>query len=294
MQNRRLILAVTVSLVLTSFGRSELPDTTWLRDYGLTSKGQGFDDMQRFAALYADQLDAEFIEKLRVLLSKVAAGGSELTTDDYNAASTALRLLAAARTPGLVEIAAPLMHVSQNSVDRTAAQVMAATGSDAAVEHLEAAFQRKMKKWLSGDPWAVTKIWESLRCFAINGTPKARAAYDRSRSQVAEAVKTRNEEDRKWEREIIANVWQEVEREKAGKGLPDPGDARRVGPAYPREQPKRDALGNSASKANAHAPVAAAGNADESASLPGGWVLWAGITVALVVLTALALKRRAS
>ena len=281
MLNRRLVIVIAAVLFLASSGRTELPDTTWLRDYGVTSKGHYFDDMQRFASLYADQLDADLIAKLRVLLSKVATGGSELTTDDFSAARAALRLLAAAKTPGLVEIAAPLMHVSQNSVDRIAAEVMAATGSEATVEHIEAAFQNDIKKWLSGDPLAVLGIWDSLRCFAINGTPKARAAYDRGRSQIAEAVKTRNEEDRKWEREIIANVWKEVEKEKAGKGLPDPSEARHVWPASHLNIPTQDALGSETFQPNAAAPVPAVGKAGESLSVPGGWALWGGIAAVL-------------
>jgi len=272
---------MVVSLFLGHQGRGELPDTLDLEEFLFSSKGQTRGDMVRTAYLYADLLNEERIRKLRGLLAKVAANGPEVSENDYISASAALRLLGVAKAPGLVEAAVPFMQISRYAVDQTAAEVMAATGSEAAVEHLEAAFQRNMKTWLSGDPWAVTKIWKSVRCFAINGTPKARAAYDRCLSQVSEAVKTRNEEDRKWEREHIANAWQDVEKEKAGKGLPDPNEARHVWPASHLNIPTQDALGSETFQPNAAAPVPAVGKAGESLSVPGGWALWGGIAAVL-------------
>ena len=294
MQNRKQLTAVIVaSFLLGSLARSQIPELPELNNLLTAPEGNSRYDLERNAEFYTGFLNEDRVRKLRAFISRVAANVPEQTDGNLHAATTALTLLSVTKAPGMVEAAIPFMQTPRVFVNETAAEVMAATGSEAAVEHLEAAFQRNMKMWLAGDPWAVTKIWKSIRCFAINGTPKARAAYDRSIRQVAEAVKTGNAEDQKWEREHIANAWEDVEKEKRGKGLPDPSEARRVGPASPREQPKRDALGSSASKSNAPAPVAAVGKANESTPLPVGWALWAGIAAALVVIVAVVLKRRA-
>lgn len=299
MLNRQLTIVIAAFLVLGCLGRGELPESLELEAFLFSTKGQTRGELVTKEYLYADLLDEARIEKLRTLVSKVGANGPELTDGDFISASAALRLLGVAKAPGLVEAAIPFIQISRYSVDRTAAEVMAATGSEAAVEHLEAAFQKNMKTWLGGDPWAVTKIGGSLRCFAINGTPKARAAYERSIKQVAEAVKTTgNTEDQKWERKHIANLWADVQNdssvEKATKTLPDPSEARRVGPAVPREQPNRDALSNSASKSNASAPVAAVGKADNSAPLADGWALWGGIVATLAVIAGFLVVRSRS
>ena len=292
MLNRHLTIVIVALLLLGCPGRSQFPDSPELNKLLFSLERKSRDEVARNAEFYAHFLNEERVEKLHAFISKVGANGPDLTVDDFATAAAALKLLSVTKTSGMVEAAIPFLQTPHVFVNQTAAEVMAATGSEAAVEHLEAAFQRNMKKWLSGDPWAVTNIGHSIRCLAINGTPKARAAYDRSIRQVAEAVKTGNAEDQKWEREHIANAWEDVEKEKRGKGLPDPSEARRVGPANPREQPKRDPLGSSASKPKPPAPVAAVGKVDKSAPLAGGWALWAAIAAALVVIAGLALKRR--
>ncbi len=149
MRNRIFIPVVSALFILAGGGRAELPETVWLNSY-LSARRADLDTLPRNAYRYAGGLDEEGIGKLRALLSKIATNSPELNVNDYAAANEALWLLGAAKAPALVETAIPLLQVSRVFVDATAAQVMGRSGSEAAVEPIEAAFQRNLKAQFDG------------------------------------------------------------------------------------------------------------------------------------------------
>ena len=238
MRNRRFIPIAFALFILAGGGKAELPETTWLFSY-LSARRADFDTLPKYAYRYVGGLDEAGTEKLRALLSKIATNSPEVNANDYVAAREALLLLGAAKAPGLVETAIPLLEVSRISIDATAAEVMGRTGSEAAVEAIEAAFQRNLKAQFDGKARVPDKTGRFMYALALNGTPKARAAFERARTQFLEAYKTNNIELSQVDRESLENLWSKVQnelaKEKAERGLPDPSEARRIGPAVPRD-----------------------------------------------------------
>jgi hypothetical protein len=250
MQSRTFAGVILVLLALLLNAKAVLPESEWLEDYVFSSKRHTSNEMAQFAYMYADDLNDERIAKLRMLLSKVAANGPEVTETDYVAANAALWLLSAGKVPAIVETAIPLLQVSRISVDATAAEVMGRTGSEAAVGPIEAAFQRNLKAQFDGKSRVPDKTGHFMRALAFNGTPKARAAYDRARTQLMEAYKANNIELSEVDRKAIENHWSDVQAqlamEQAKRGLPNPEDAKRVGPPK-RNQPQTTNLHNPSS-----------------------------------------------
>ena len=84
----------------------------------------------------------------------------------------------------------------------------------------------------------------------------------------------------------LMNRW--AARKKSSGTLPNPDDAKRVWPPAPVDKP------NGKTAIPPAALAIPAPTSGESVPLLGGWALWGGIAAVLVVIAALALKRRAS
>jgi len=78
-----------------------------------------------------------------------------------------------------------------------------------------------------------------MYALALNGTPKARAAFERARAQFLEAYKTNNIELSQVDRKSLENLWSKVQdelaKEKAEREIPNPEDAKRVWPPKPNQ-----------------------------------------------------------
>jgi hypothetical protein len=151
--------------------------------------------------------DAASIAKLKTLLITLGTNSERLDDLDYDAGRAALQLLAAVKAPGTADVAAPLLQSPRQTLRQAAAQALATAGGDAAVSHIEQALQRRAAALASGDMKEQQEVADYLRCLAVIGTPKARAAFERGRNQAATAAESKGAAERDRVRQKADAIW---------------------------------------------------------------------------------------
>lgn len=197
MQNKptsvTILLSVFLALVLT--GWSALPESEWLDDYA-RSKGFMLTEVGMHIGKFLPELnDDNRIPMLIQLLSKTGIPSANLDATDYDAAAAALKLLSFIKHPELLEIASPHLSSANRSVRRNAAQALATNGSDEAVLLLEQTFKKEVAAFVAKPQESAPSqfdVFNYLRCLAIIGTPKAKAAFERSSKIALSASATKS------------------------------------------------------------------------------------------------------
>lgn len=205
------ILALLFISFLTAEVHAELEETTWLRSF-LGSKGHSFYEVGVNFDQYKPELNDVRLTQIKSLINRVGSGTNDLEEADFQAAWAAVWLLIAANAPDIVQTVKPLMSIDNSPLKAVAAQAMATAGGDDAVTELETALRNQAKEVNLGDSQAPQEFTNYLRCLALIGSPKARAAFERGRDKVLAAQVGENETNRIRTRERIDAIWSQVEK----------------------------------------------------------------------------------